>query len=218
MKLLMDSKLNSLISYCLLLNMGLFLISCEQSQNDSCIIHFKSARNKLNSYYKTKDSFLLLLALNDAQHSLQCDKTKRGAIEIKLSVFALLKQYENGYKYVDSLSESDFALTYKKQMLYNYFLALHYESKEDSVTRNKYFHTIITGIDEYLRKQNSPKKEINQEAYLDLFSAKSKVVSAQKIKLEIDSLKEKYPQSKDFFETLRQTVNSDSTIVSATPR
>ncbi|MBS1948277.1 MAG: hypothetical protein JST47_10965 [Bacteroidetes bacterium] len=181
--------------------------SCNgQSQNsDTCITHLKNARRNLNAYYKSNDQSSLAIAMNEVEQSMQCDKTKRGAIELKLSLLILLNQYQHGYQYVDSLGETDFKLKYKKGMWQNFFLALECESKFDTVGRNKYYNNIIPIVENYIQSENKQKGQIDEEPYYDLFFIKAKVSDPKQIDFELDSLKQKYPSEGDFFEGLKST-------------
>lgn len=185
------------------------LNSCngQAKDKDDCVLHLKNARKSFNSYYQNNEDSALISALNEVEKSMQCIETRRGAVELKLSLLMLLKKYPEGYKYIDSLTENDFKLSYKKTLAYNYFLASEYESKGDTVMRNKLLNETVSNIQKYIQGENMPDHKINEEAYYDLFLIKSKILTQEQMNVEIALLKRKYPKNKDFFDALEDSFN-----------
>ncbi len=119
----------------------------------------------------------------------------------------MLKAYKKGYQFIDSLKINDFRLPYKKELSYNYFMAMEYESEGDTVNRDKRFLHTISVIENYIKRK--PQINIDEEACYDLFLIKSKVTGQTQVKQEISQLKQKYPQSIDFLNTLESSLYED---------
>ena len=101
-------------------------------------------------------------------------------------------------------------------MYYNSFLALDYESKQDTANRNKNYNEIIPSIENYIQKESEPKSQLDEEAYYDLFYIKAKVSDQKKITTEIDNLIQKYYSEKDFLEGVKNTLFNMPKEVNAT--
>ena len=204
-------KFKDIVSYCLFL---ILLNSCNgQSNIDTCKLSYKNARNNLNNYYKNTDQSLILKALQEVNQSLQCQDTRHKAIDLKISLLAILKMYKNGYQFIDSLNENDFSAKYKKTMNHNYFLALEYEEKSDTANRNKLLNETVANIQNYIRQENMPQGKLDEEAYYDLFFVKKKVMSLEKINAEIDLLKKQYPRDEEFFDALKSSMDEETKVV-----
>lgn len=186
--------------------------SCNGQTKDEggCILYQKKARIKLNSYYKSNDKSLLREALKETERSLNCSKNI-GSIELKLSLLGLLKDYKSGYEYIETLADKDFRFKYKKKMNYHYFLAMDYSSKGDTLNRNKFLNEAVEDILSYLDDEEGvSNNKLNEELYYDLFSIKKLFTKKQKIDIEIDEIKKKYPNNVEFFETLKNSIEDDA--------
>ena len=209
------NKLNiALISFTVIILLG----SCnaQSKQLEDCQLSYKNAKADFSTYYKINEKLLLNKSLNNVEQALKCKETRYKAIDLKISLLILLKKYRNGYKFIDSLSEKDFKKGYKKKMNYNYFLALEHESKTDTVNRNKYFNYIIVDIQNYIQQEKMSKGKFDKEAYYDLFFVKKNFLNLQQVNAEVDLLKEQYPNEKDFFDSLKETlINAEPKTTSA---
>ena len=61
-----------------------------------------------------------------------------------VSVLQLLKRYEQGFQFVDSISVNDFKPQYLKDINYKLFKALHFEKVGDTTTRNTFYTAAAT--------------------------------------------------------------------------
>jgi hypothetical protein len=181
----------------------LLLNSCSgPSDTNNCVTNYKLARNNYADYFKNKDSSLLKQALSDIEKSFECQKTKRGAIDLKIALLSMLKEYKKDYEFIDSLNENDFSKKYKKNMNYNLFRALDYKERGDTINHNKLLNETIENIHNYIQQESMPQGEVDEEAYLDLFVMKKQLEKPEKIKAEINLLKKEYPQEGEFFDGL----------------
>ena len=171
----------------------------------------------MNNYYKTNSLSLLDSALKETEQSMRCDQMRLGAVDMKISLLILLKKYQRGYEYVDSLSLNDFKLKYKKDMCEYYFHALNCETKSDTVNMDKYYNKIISIIKNFIQSEHAHNNKFNEDAYYDLFFIKAKVSDPKRITLEIDNLKQKYPSEGDFLEGIKTTLFNVPMEVKATP-
>jgi hypothetical protein len=160
-----------------------FLNSCngQTTSIDKCQEHLKNAKNAFNSFYKENNQVDLLTALKESELSQDCPETRKGSIEIKISILSLQKEYKRVYMFIDSLSEKDFTKPYKKFMQSNLFKALDCKSKSDIKNRNFYLNSSISEINIFISKQ----KKIDQEAYYDLFLVKSELLSKDELNLSL---------------------------------
>jgi|GEM_PF-2091735 len=180
---------------------------CGQPKNsDTCISHFKNASAAVSSYQESNDQQFLSVALHEVGQSTACTETRQAAVELKISLLMLLKEFREAYVYVDSLNETDFKLKYKKSMWHNYFLASEYGSQLDTVNEVKYFNEAIRAIQNYIQSENKHQGQLDEEAYFDLFNIKKKVATQQQIETEIDSLKGEYPSKRSYFTGLKTTL------------
>jgi hypothetical protein len=126
---------------------------------------------------------------------------------MKISVLILLKRYQRGYEFVDSLSEVDFNAKYKKEMDYDYFRSLEYESKSDTINRNILLEKIINNIQQYIQNENMPKDTFDEDAYFSLFLFKNKLFNSTIVDAEIEILKKKYPNETDYLNGVKTTID-----------
>jgi hypothetical protein len=201
------------------LNYAAFLLVCfsfafngnceaQKMAADSCKNHFITARKKLGLYYKTRDNTVLPEAIKTIELSLQCPETRRAAVELKLSLLSLQKQYRNAYYFVNTLSESDFKYSYRKKMNYDFFRALEYESKPDTLKRNVYLNKARAAIEKYIGEQSTHDDKSDMEPYYDLIFIMKKMGSQQRLNTEIDRLKKKYPGTTNMLNALNEGVTS----------
>lgn len=199
----------NILFYCI---SALFLTSCRAQgpKLDTCKKDYKIAKQQLNLFYKDSDSSHLLEALDFSQKSERCEETRSRSIDLKTSLFVLLKRYNAGANFIDSLKESDFKKEYKKQMYFRFFTALEKESNGDTITKKNILSKIVEDIRSYIEKETPNVKEIDKEAWYDLFFIEKKYKSMLEIKTELDSLKIKYPAT-DFFTDLKQSFQESQT-------
>ena len=189
----------------------------QPANSGNCETAFKTARINLDNYYSTGEEHLLRESLNNVQNAIPCEATRRKAIELKTSVLVLLKRYEEGFKFIDSLESADFKQPYKKKMSYNFFRALESEAKQDTATRNKLLNEVIAEIEDYVQHQQLPQDKIDEEVYSDLFLVRSKVFDARQLQAELESLKKRYPNHAVFFDALWESFAGESKPASAVP-
>lgn len=185
-----------------------FLYSCngQTTNKDVCKTNYIIAKNKFDKSYTDKNKMLLSEALKYVQKSLDCPETRTASIELKISALSFLKEYNKAYVFIDSLEEKDFSKPYEKKMQYNYFRGLDCELKLKNKEKKKYFETAIIEIQNFINNQ----KSIDQEAYYNLFLVKSKILNSKQINEELNELKIKYPNEKDFFESLKESFNEET--------
>jgi hypothetical protein len=200
-------KLFQIDKYIIILVLLYFFYSCkgQSADVDSCKQNLKIAKENIKSYYKNNNKTSLLYAIDNANLSAQCAETRIGAIEIKLSIYMLLKEYKTGQIYLDSLKEDDFKLNYKRDYWYNYFAALEAESKSDTTERNKFYNEIIINVENYLKSKDTSSGILDKEPYYDLFYIKSKILGRNEFDNQINNLEKKYAIDSIFLESLKST-------------
>ncbi len=200
-------KLFQINKYLFILILLYLFYGCEgQSANlDACKINIRIARENIKSFYQTNNKQLLLDAINNANQSVQCGPTRIAGVEIKLSIYMLLKEYKTGQTYLDSLKEEDFKLRYKKNFWYNYLGALEAESNSDTAERSKYYNKIIDNVDNYIKTNDSSSGMLDKEPYYDLFFIKSKILTREDFNKQVDNVEIKYRSDSTFLQSLKTT-------------
>lgn len=192
--------------------------SCNgQAKIDGCKESYKNANKNLNAYYKSENQSLLQNAIVYVEQSMTCEETRRKAIHLKISLLILSKSYKWGYEFIDTLNQNDFGKSYKKQMHHDFFKALEYESKSDTLNARKLYTKIIESLDDYIQSESNFQKALDQEAYYDLFFVKSKLLPQSQINTELDELAQKLPADKVFFITLKSSFDVASKETNAIP-
>jgi hypothetical protein len=176
------------------------------NNGEKCKVSYTNAITKMGEYYKTPKISLLQESLRNIEESMLCHETRRESINLKISLLLLMKKYQRGYMFIDSLDNSDFDAPYKKKMRYDEFHAFDYESKLDTASRNRVFWIIVNDIQEYIQNENMGKDTLNEEAYIFMFSFKQKLIGLKKADAEIDSLKVKYPLKGDYLDALKNAI------------
>jgi hypothetical protein len=178
-----------------------------------CKLHLRNAVTNLNDYYRSNKTSSLQKSLENVDQSIECPETKRRSIELKISLLILLKRYQNGYEFIDSLNADDFDAGYKKKTDYNYFLALDYESKLDTINRDKLLRECVNEIQNYINNEILPRDSVDEDAYLTIFMIKKKLFSNFQINSQIDSLQRLYPKSADYFKVLKNSIGDTASVI-----
>lgn len=180
-----------------------------QSKNlKDCKAHYQSAKRMSNDYYRNNNPAMLRSALNEVDKAIQCNETKSKSIELKISLLSLLKEFKVAYEFIDTLKDDNFKYRYKKAMNYNYFRALDYGNKLDTLNSNLFFKKSLKSVQDFIDKESAT-TTLNEEAYFDLFFIKKQFESKEKMANEIDSLKKKYPEHEQFFDALKGSLNGN---------
>jgi insertion element IS1 protein InsB len=192
---------------------GIFIFngvtSCNTKQNKrrDCSLHYKTARIAFNAYYKTNDTTFLQEALGNAQQSMKCPETRYKSIQMKITLLILLKRYETGVMFMDSLSDDDFNARYKKKMSRDYFEALEYGAKSDTSNKNSLLKIIVSDLQKYIQSAPVPKDSLDEEACLLFFGFQKQVYNLSYIYFEIDSLISKYPKESNYLNGMRSSID-----------
>jgi hypothetical protein len=80
---------------------------------------------------------------------------------------------------------------------------MEFDARGDTILRNRIFRNICFDIETYIRNENLPAGKLNEVAYYDLYAMKTKIAGLQQVNMEIDSLKQRYPASSEFFDVLK---------------
>ena len=122
----------------------------------------------------------------------------------------LLKRYEQGFQFVDSLSVNDFKPQYLKDVNYKLFKALNFEKLGDTVTRNAIYTAAAAELLEYMKKETLPRDAIDEKTYGYYLFFRSKLLTKEQTGNEIDSLYRQYKINKDFFEAMHLQLDDTS--------
>lgn len=175
--------------------------SCEEQHNkiESCKQEFKKARDL--AYKNPDDTASLNSALNITNGLLSCDSLRIAIVEFRIALFASLKRYNDGISFVKTLNKEDFNFDYKRDLLLKNFEALNFGYNNDSLHRDSIYLAMVMELEKYIDQNKLSNTEF-EEVFIYLYTIKSHIVTKDKIRSEIDSLKSQYPQKASFFDFL----------------
>jgi hypothetical protein len=174
----------------------------QSAQEDNCKLHYGNAKKDLNLYYKSGDSSALLAALNEAEPAFHCPSTRPSAVILKITVLQQLKRNEQGCRFIDSLSAADFKPQYLKDVYYDLFKALHFESVGDTAMRDKIYTAAAAELLDSIKKEGFSLSRIDEEAYAHYLFFRSKLLTKEQTGSVIDSIFGQYKIDKDFFDAM----------------
>lgn len=183
-----------------------FLNSCKPHTNQ-CRSRFNKLTDFTNHYAISSRPSTLDSALILANQCMQCDSFRKSVIELKIRILISMNKYAYASKFVDSLDDNDFSYPYKKTSTKMSIRAL---AANDTSNRNIILRQETAYLKEYINTSNLDNREF-EEVYLDLFDAESRFLDVNTIKLQLDALKEKFPEKSNFFEQLRNINHSNET-------
>jgi hypothetical protein len=169
-----------------------------QSQKISCKEYFLKARKIINTNnYQKLDSALFFI-----NQSVKCDTNKIASVELKIYILYALGKYQEGIRFIDSLSTDDFSYEYKKQILSNNLLSMTIDSSSQRILLKR----MDSSLTAYINSRNLSDIE-EEQAFIDLFAIKKRYMGPHSIAVEIDSLIVSRPQKQKLFEMLRNTAD-----------
>lgn len=174
-----------------------------KSEKDKCKEAYKEANVRLNEFYQKADQKKLDTALYIVEKNINaCPDYNVRMVNLKIRILILLKAYDRGYKFIDSLDEEKFDKPYKKSFYLKSFRAMGLESQGDSVNRNKQYLGIIDDVLGYIKLHPS-----DREAIADLFFIKAKVEEKSKVLESIDIMRRQGNVSDSmFYEGLKSAI------------
>lgn len=173
--------------------------SCkDQPQKIGCNEYFLKARKIINTNnYQMLDSALFFI-----NRSVECDTNKIASVELKIYILYTLGKYQEGIRFIDSLSTDNFSYEYKKQILSDNFRSMTIDSSSQKILLKR----MDSSLTAYINSRNLSNIE-EEQAYIDLFAIKKRYMNPPSIAVEIDSLIVSRPQKQKLFEMLRNTLD-----------
>jgi hypothetical protein len=171
------------------------------SDND-CQNKLSSANSHLNKYYieGNEKSLSLSLSIIDSVFNL-CPENNGQFVSLKITLLTLLKDYDKGFDFVNTLEEKGFDKPYKRNMYLNTFKALSFEAKGDTIQRDVLLKELTYVIENYVNKNTGDKSAI-----IDLFYTKIRFISKEVVIDEIDQMQKNAEADKDFYEALKESI------------
>jgi hypothetical protein len=117
--------------------------------------------------------------------SLECKNTRIAAIDLKITLFAAMKKYAEGSRFIDSLHEDDFSFRYKKRFFSESFTALQSEKNNDTLKSKELYQEISDDLEKYIKTQSLNDEEFEQ-IYLDIFLVKGKYLNKHELMREAE--------------------------------
>lgn len=167
-----------------------------------CQNNLSRANSLLNEYYTdgNEKDLSLSLSIIDSVFNL-CPDNRGQLVSLKITLLTLLKDYDKGFEFVNTLEEKGFDKPYKRNMYLNTFKALSFEAKGDTIQRNVFFKELTNEIENYVNKNPTDKSAIT-----DLFFTKIRFTSKEVVIEEIDQMQENADADKDFYEALKESI------------
>lgn len=172
---------------------------------DNCFQSYKESQSALNMFYETNDTIYLKTALRIAdQNCFSCPTFKLKFVDMKITIFILLKNYKKGIEFIDSLNVQDFENTYKINFYLKTLNALYLDSHEQYIKRDSVLKILYSDLEHYISRNPKDKND----ALYDLYLTKAKFENRDHVLKEIDSLNIKMPTSVNFLNVLKETIKS----------
>lgn len=187
----------------------LLLASCkgQNKLDERCSESFNNAGKIMNSYAITYDKSNLRNALSSLDTSMNCKSTKLKSIDLKITIYSLLEDYENGAKFINSLGEDDFDKPYKKNFYAGIFKAEQLNSKGDTASGKSIYIQLQTTIKGLLQDSNKLKTLSKTDLYNSLVFVLSKYLSSSEIIMELNKLQNQFPQDSTLIVGLKETLS-----------
>lgn len=198
--------MGKLVRNSLLVFASLLLFSCfKGTQNLSdkdCQNNLYRANFYLNDYYADGDEESLRLSLSMVDSVFNfCPENKAQSVGLKITLLMLLRDYDQGVEFVNTLDEKGFDKPYKRSMYLSTFKALSCEVKGDSVQRDVYLKKFMDEIENHISRN-----PMDKSAIADLFFTKIKFYPKEVVMEEIDQLQKNSEIDKEFYEALKESV------------
>ncbi len=182
------------------------LLNNSKAQNaDSCKSHIKHSRSALYTYQLTKNPDVLKKALAEVDQAMECPLTIKAAVIQKVGLLNLLKEYKTGYTFISTLDEADFWHPYEKDMEYNYFRGMEYETKGDIISRDRYLIKAKEAIQKYIDKESATSNKLDVVANSELLSMMKAMGDKNGMESKITTLKKSYPNDTTYLKGLEDT-------------
>lgn len=187
----------------------IFVTGCKGNGQENCDGWYVEANSSLNDYYLDNDEANLKLSMDIVEKGYNsCPDFESKFVDFKITLLLLMKEYEQGYSFIDSLEESGFKPSYKKILYLKTFKALSLEKKGDIAGRDGHFEELIGEIEDYLSSNPSSK-----EAIADLFHTKLKFEEKAKVIREIELMQSLNNfDDKDFLDALKESIKAAPTM------
>jgi hypothetical protein len=123
----------------------------KEFQNDTCYKNYVDFHFYVKNYEKLKDTIWAnkAIALFNST-DLHCNK-KYDLLYWRFYLYILMKDYNNGIEYFNSLEKEFFVPEYHKTYFINTLKSIIYNNKNNTITRNELNKQIVLEIENYLK-------------------------------------------------------------------
>lgn len=187
----------------------IFVTGCKGNGQGNCDKWYVEANSSLNDYYLDNDeaNLKLSMAIIEKGYNL-CPDFESRFVDLKITLLLLMKEYERGYSFIDSLEESSFEPSYKKVLYLKTFKALSLEKKGDIAGRDGHFEELVGEIEDYISSNPS-----SEEAIADLFYTKLRFEEKEKVIREIELMQSSsHIDDKEFLNALKESIKAAPTM------
>ncbi len=177
--------------------------STVQNQKD-CKMIYNESINHINNFYIKNDKNELQLSLSKINSYTDfCSEYRNRFYNAKITVLMLMKDFKQGYEFVNTLKVEEFQFAYKKNLYLKTFKALLLEKEGNLIDRNKLFLEITEEISTYLLND-----QLNKEALSDLFYTKIRFQEIEGVLNDLEIKQKENEQNREFLEILKETLLS----------
>ena len=117
---------------------------------------------------------------------------------MKIVLYLQKKMFQEGVKFLDSIKETNFTYSIRKQILVNYFIASKYNNENKIKSRDSVFQEMTNDLKKFTTTLNFNSTQFD-DAFNDYFDIRNNYINKEVINSEIDSLIKEYPQKASFF-------------------
>ncbi len=182
--------------------------SCNDSSALDCSYAYNTSQAHFSTYYRTKDSSELKLALRSLDAAGPCREYRKRNNALKISILFLLQRYNAVAAFIDSTSAGDFAKPYQKQFSKNLALAKAFDQKKNLEKRNGLLQANLTLISRFIQA-TAPR--LDTTAVYDYFYTESQFLPKAKYLADVDSAEKSRPADSALFSVFRRAFYPDST-------
>ena len=143
--------------------------------------------DSINKFWVKHDKQILQSTMVVVDLAIANCSDKNSLIESKVLLFRLLKEYNKGISYVESLPDSAFIWGYRKSYQLKTFYCLKCNEQNDTTCRNKYIRNIVEEL-ELLYEDLKTGSNNNMDILMDYYLIRVAIEDKEKLINEISKL------------------------------
>jgi len=178
--------------------------SAQTDRVEDCEENYAKGRDFINKYAESYNKEYLYTALSLFDSSFLCKSTRFQSINSKIITYNLLRNYKEGSEYINSLQSEEFKKPYEKKINKELFDGYFLQSSGDSIGARTIFMQIASDLKTFLINKKSG--DLEKDVLSTLIFIESKYFSVSQLKDELEELKGKFPNDKEFIDSLEKVI------------